>query len=45
VKAEFADYKNDWDGGELEEGVYFYTIRRSDNSEFHGFCELKRAAP
>jgi gliding motility-associated-like protein len=42
TEAEFSDYQNNWDGSNLEEGVYFYTIRRSDGQEFSGFVELKR---
>jgi len=41
-EAEISDYKNDWTGAGLEDGVYFYTIRRSDGQEFSGYIELKR---
>jgi gliding motility-associated-like protein len=42
VEADIADYKNDWTGEGLDEGIYFYTVRRSDGREFSGYIELKR---
>ena len=42
VEAEIDDYQNDWSGDGLQEGVYFYTIKRKDGQEFSGYVELKR---
>ena len=36
------DYKNDWGGSDLVEGVYFYTAKRNDGQEFKGSVYLKR---
>ena len=42
VAADIADYKNDWTGEGLEEGMYFYHIHRSDGQAFSGLIELNR---
>jgi len=42
LEAEIADYRNNWSGSGLEDGIYFYTIRRTDGQEFSGYIELKR---
>lgn len=36
------DYRNNWDGGNLVEGTYFYQVKRSDGQEFKGWVMLKR---
>ncbi len=36
------DYKNDWDGGSLVNGVYFYNIERADGQSFTGYVNLRR---
>jgi gliding motility-associated-like protein len=43
VETEVNDYKNDWSGDDLEEGIYYYNIKRGvDGQNFSGFVELKR---
>jgi gliding motility-associated-like protein len=37
-----SDYKNDWKGDDLQEGVYFYVVKRSDGQTFNGYILLKR---
>ena len=36
------DYKNNWDGGSLVNGVYFYNIERADGQSFTGYVNLRR---
>ena len=40
------DYKNDWDGGSLPEGIYYYSIRipNNENGELKGWLQIKRGA-
>lgn len=33
---ENTNYRNDWDGGTAEDGMYFYVLLRSDGKEFKG---------
>lgn len=37
-----SDYDNSWTGDDLTEGVYYYTVKRSDGQSFNGFVLLKR---
>jgi gliding motility-associated-like protein len=37
-----SDYKNDWKGGDLVEGVYYYHVARSDGQSFQGYVYLRR---
>ncbi|MNT16173.1 hypothetical protein D3C86_2014760 [compost metagenome] len=41
------NYQNDWDGSQLEEGVYFYILRLNSSdvakNKFSGYIELIRA--
>ena len=39
---ESADYQNDWDGGKLAVGTYFYILTRSDEKSYHGTLTLLR---
>ena len=36
------NYQNDFDGKDLVEGIYFYTVKRKDGKEFRGNVYLKR---
>lgn len=31
-----ADYKNNWNGGDLSDGVYYYILKRSDGKSYEG---------
>jgi gliding motility-associated-like protein len=39
---ESADYKNDWNGGDAPDGVYYYIFNRSDGESFAGYVHLAR---
>ncbi len=39
---ESKDYKNDWDGGDASDGVYFYILNLSDGTALHGTVTLIR---
>ncbi len=40
------NYKNDWDGGQLVEGVYYYILTSAcDGRKMNAFCHLQRANP
>jgi len=36
------DYRNDWDGGESPDGVYFYVLTLQDKTSFHGTVTVFR---
>ena len=36
------DYKNEFGGKDLLEGVYYYSVKRSDGTEFNGYVYLRR---
>jgi gliding motility-associated-like protein len=38
------DYKNDWNGGDSPDGVYYYTISQSEKT-YSGWVEILRGAP
>lgn len=43
--AEIFSYTNDWDGGELSDGTYYYQITRQDGSvieNFKGWLQISR---
>jgi hypothetical protein len=31
-----ADYKNNWNGADLADGVYYYILKRSDGKSYEG---------
>jgi gliding motility-associated-like protein len=37
-----SNYQNNWDGGNLLEGIYFFYIKRGDGKEFSGYVQLDR---
>ena len=45
VLEDILDYKNDWDGGELNDGTYYYTLTNQDGAvvtEFKGWVQIAR---
>ncbi|WP_161622665.1 T9SS type B sorting domain-containing protein [Cesiribacter andamanensis] len=46
VVYESADYQNNWDGGDLSEGIYFYSIKapQNENGVMKGWLEIRRGA-
>ncbi|WP_224997248.1 gliding motility-associated C-terminal domain-containing protein [Cesiribacter sp. SM1] len=46
VVYENKDYQNDWDGGSLVEGIYFYSIKMPNNEagQLKGWLEIRRGA-
>jgi gliding motility-associated-like protein len=40
------NYQNDWDGGQLVEGVYYYILTSAcDGRKMNAFCHLQRTTP
>ncbi len=37
---ETADYRNDWNGGGVEDGVYYYILNQSDGRSISGFVTI-----
>ncbi len=37
---ETADYRNDWNGGGVEDGVYYYILNQSDGRSLSGFVTI-----
>ena len=37
------NYKNNWDGGEVPDGVYFYTFDRVDGEQANGYVTILRS--
>lgn len=36
------NYQNDWNGGDLVEGVYYYTVDRSDGKSYQGYLMIRK---
>ena len=39
---ESSDYQNDWNGGTLAVGTYFYVLTRNDEKSYHGTLTILR---
>ncbi|MBO0357017.1 gliding motility-associated C-terminal domain-containing protein [Hymenobacter sp. BT186] len=39
---EAANYQNDWNGGKLPNGVYYYLLRQADGTSVKGWLEISR---
>jgi len=39
---ESASYQNDWNGGQLPNGVYYYLLRQQDGTAIKGWLEISR---
>jgi len=39
---ESSNYNNNWDGGKVPDGTYYYLLTLPDKKTFHGFVEIRR---